>query len=431
MKSFLALFLLFPSVTLALVRGEIVTANVLNIADKQMIVSRGGSDALVRGEYVRVMQDGRYKGRAIAIQVLPYVSQWALYYVYEPIGYGSPVELKKSSPHPIIDEVRATMNLALMDTARLQAYSPKAPGRPVVREDVDPEQEKLDQQLALAERYAGDETGEQSAAKQAREQLAENLDELTEESRPLFTGWEAKVGLSPASFRRVGSERDISLRGEVTTSRVRELTANYQVDSRRYRDQLSGEGFDYSQQKGDLTIDIIRLYDNLSLFSYASYERRKQGQAYPLRAHINAGPIGVKYDFLGVKAPWVYLDLSYIPTFDYQKSDFPLSSTTFETRSDVGLRHSFRLRGAAEYFEKKLLAKFEVNLRPMQETESLGIDTSQTHFSWMLSGEWKFSEYFSASYVNELSREPRRRELQGISATDMVHTFYINFNSML
>src|SRR5690606_23776674 len=148
-------------------------------------------------------------------------------------------------------------------------------------------------------------------------------------------------------------------------------------------------------------------------------------------AHVNAGPVGVKYDFLGVKAPWVYLDVSYIPTFDYQKSDFPLSSTTYETRSDVGLRHSFRLRGAAEHLDKKLLTKFEVNLKPMQETESLGIDTSQTHFSWMLAAEWKFSQYFSASYVNELSREPRRRELQGISATDMVHTFYINFNSML
>lgn len=431
LKSILALILLFPSVTLALVRGEIVTADVLNVADKQMIVSRGGSDALVRGEYVRVMQDGRYKGRAIAIQVLPYVSQWALYYVYEPIGYGSPVELKKSSPHPIIEEVRATMNLSAMDKARLQAYAPKVPGRPVVREDIDPEQEKLDQQLALAERYAGDETGEQAAAKQARESLSENLDELVEENRPLFTGWEAKVGLSPASFRRVGSERDISMRGEIRTSRLRELTANYQVDSRRYRDQLSGEGFDYTQQKGELTIDIIRLHDHLSLFSYASYERRKQGQAYPLRAHVNAGPIGVKYDFLGVKTPWVYLDLSYIPTFDYQKSDFPLTASTFETRSDVGLRHSFRLRGALEHFDKKLMTKFEVNLRPLQETESLGIDTTQTHFSWMLSGEWNLGEYFSVSYVNEFSREPRRRQLQGISATDMVHTFFINFNSML
>src|SRR5690606_32263180 len=173
---------------------------------------------------------------------------------------------------------------------------PKTPPKPIVREDVDPEQERLDLQLAETARYAGDDSDEKELAQDARQTLSQNLDELVEESQPLFSNYHVKAGFSPASFRRVGSEKDIGLKAQVTTSRVRELTFNYQFDSRRYRDQLSGIGFDYSQQKGDLTVDIVKLKDHISLFSYASYERRQQGEAYPLRAHINAGPIGIKYD---------------------------------------------------------------------------------------------------------------------------------------
>lgn len=139
----------------------------------------------------------------------------------------------------------------------------------------------------------------------------------------------------------------------------------------------------------------------------------------------------MKYDFLGVAAPWTYVDVSYIPTFDYQKSDFPLSNSTFETRSQVGLRHTFRLRAASEYYDKRLTLNYVFLLRPMQETGSLGIDTSMTHISSVLSTDWKFNEYFSLSYVNDFSRDPRRRELQGISATDMIHSFFFNFNSSL
>ena len=430
-KVFVLLFGLFPTITLALVRGESVTADVLNVAENQLIVSRGGSDALVRGEYVRVMQDGRYKGRAIALQVLPYVSHWSLYYMYEPIGYGSPVELKKSSPHPIVEEVRRTMNFKMMETKDLMAYSPKTPPRPVAPADIDPEQQKLDEQLKLAERYAGEESGELAATKAARQQLSQNLDDLVEENEPLFAGWNIQAGLSPASFRRVGGERDIGLKLEVHTSRVRELNFKYQVDSRRYRDQLSGTSFDFNQQKAELNVDIIRLKDHLSLFAYGSYERRQQGVAYPLRAHVNAGPIGIKYTYLTVPAPWTKFDLSYIPTFDYQKSDYPIAPNQSETRSKVGLRHTFRVRAEVELKSEKLFARFEGFLRPLQQTDSLGIDGSMTHMSTLITGEWKFNKNFSASYSNELSREPRRRELQGISATDMVHTFYINFNSVL
>ncbi|MBH46749.1 MAG: hypothetical protein CME71_01120 [Halobacteriovorax sp.] len=57
---FLAILLLIPSVSLGLVRGEKVEAEVLNASSKQMIISRGGSDAIVRGQFVRVLQDGRY-----------------------------------------------------------------------------------------------------------------------------------------------------------------------------------------------------------------------------------------------------------------------------------------------------------------------------------------------------------------------------------
>lgn len=431
MRLFLFTFLIIPSVALGLVRGENVVADVLHVGDRQLVVSRGGSDALVRGEYVRVMQDGRFKGRAIAIQILPYVSQWALYYMYEPIGYGSPVELKKSTPHPIVEDVLSKMNFTPMETSRLQAYSPKAPPRPVVREDVDPEQEKLDEQLRLAERYAGEESGEKDAAKEAQEQMSQDLDDLISDSSPIYNGWRIKAGLSPASFRRVGSERDLSAKVAIRTDRVKELSFDYQVDSRRFRDQLSGQGFSITEHRGELNIDIIRLNERAVLFSHASFERRKQGQAYPLRAHINVGPVGIKYDFPAVTAPWTYFDLAYVPTLDYQKSDFPLSSSTFETRSQVGLRHAFRARVGANFFDKKLAITYEAFLRPLQNTDSLGIEADMTDMSSTISGEWFFNKYFSASYTNEFSRDPRRRELQGISATDMVHSFFVNINTDL
>lgn len=428
----LFLFLaIFPSVALGLVRGEKVTADVLDLADRQMIVSRGGSDAIVRGEFVRVMQEGRYKGRAIAIQVLPYVSQWALYYQYEPIGYAFPVELKRSSPHPIPVDEKSRMNLSLLDTSRLQAYNPKAPARPIDSSKDDPEQKRLDEQLALAARYADDESGEKTAALEARDQLSKNLDELVEDTQPLFNGWKITAGISPASFRRVGSEKDISFRTEIRTSRVRELSFDYQIESRSFRDQLSGESFEFSQHKAGLNIDIVRLNDRMTLFSYATFERRQQGEAYPLRAHANVGPLGIKYDFPTVTLPWTYFDLSYVPTFDYQKSDYPLGNGLSETRSEVGLRHTFRARVGALLMDKKLNLSYEALIRPLQKTESLGIDGSMTHLSSIINADWNLTKHFSISYRNDFSRDPRRRELQGISATDMIHSFYLNFNSQL
>ncbi len=432
MHFFFILIALFPTSSLALVRGENITADVLHVADQQMVLGRGGSDALVRGEYVRVMQDGRFKGRAIALQILPYVSQWALYYMYEPIGYGSPVVLKKSTPHPIVDQVRASMNFSLMETARLQAYSPKAPPRPVVRDDVDPEQEKLDAQLALAARYADDENGEQAAIETAqKQQLENNLDELIADSSPLFSGWKVKAGIAPATFRRVGSEQDLSMFVALRTARIKELALDYRIDTMKFRDQLSGNSFEVSEHRGSFAVDLIRLNERSVLFSYATYERRKQGQAYALRSHINAGPLGIKYDFPVLPAPWTYFDLSYIPTFDYQKSDFPLGNSTYETRSEVGLRHTLRARVGANFYDKQLALSYEALVRPMQQTGSLGLDTAMTHLSSNVTAEWFFNKYFSASYSNELSRDPLRRELQGISATDMVHSFFVNINTDL
>tara|TARA_R100000656_G_scaffold61085_2_gene47234 strand:+ start:200 stop:1498 length:1299 start_codon:yes stop_codon:yes gene_type:complete len=428
---FLAILLLIPSVSLGLVRGEKVEAEVLNASSKQMIISRGGSDAIVRGQFVRVLQDGRYKGRALAIQVLPYVSQWALYYQYEPISYALPVELKTSNPHPIPIEEKNKMNLSPMETSRLQAYSPKRPPRPVDDTKVDPEQERLDQQLALAARYADDGSGEKTAALEAREKLAEDLDEFSEDSRPLFDGWKIKAGIAPASFRRVGGEKALSFKTEVHTSRLRELSFDYQVETRSYRDQLSGQSFDFSQHKGNLHVDMIRLNERMSLFSYATFEKRQQGKAYPLRAHVNVGPLGLKYDFPSISLPWTYFDLSYVPTFDYQKSDYPLSASDFETRSEVGLRHTFRARLGGQFVEKQLTLSYEMLIRPMHETGSVGIDAGMTHLSSVANFDWKLSPKFSISYNNDFSRDPRRRELQGISATDMIHAFYINFNSDL
>ncbi len=421
---------LIPSVSLGLVTGENIEVKVLNLADKQMITSRGGADAIFRGEFVRIMQDGRFKGRAIAIQVLPDVSQWALYYQYEPISYALPVTLKPSSPHDIPIEERNRMNLVLLDTSRLQSYVKNKYVRPKDDTYVDPEQERLDKQLKETSRYTNV-AGEKTAIQEAQDRISAEIDELVDDSQPLFSGWKIKAGLSPASFRRVGSERNISLRTEVSTSRLRELSFDYQIESRKYRDQLSGDSFDYQEHRGNLNIDIIKLNENMSLFSYATFEKRKQGQAYPLRSHINFGPIGLKYDFLQVASPLKYFDLSYVPTFDYQKSDYPLTSSTFETRSQVGLRHTMRARVASEHYDKKLTLKYEFLLRPMQETGSFSIDSSMTHISSMFTTDWKFNEYFSLSYVNDLSRDPRRRELQGISATDMIHSFYFNFNSNL
>ena len=414
-----------------MIRGEKVEAEVLNATSKQMIIDRGGSDALVRGQFVRIIQDGRYKGRAIAIQVLPYVSQWALYYSYEPISYALPVELKASNPHPIPDEEKSKMNLSLLETNRLQAYSPRRPARPVDDTKNDPEQEKLDEQLALAARYADDGSGEKTAALEAREKLAENLDELSEDSRPLFDGWKIKAGMAPASFRRVGGEKELSFKAEVRTSRLRELSFDYQVETRSFRDQLSGQSFDFSQHKANLHIDLVRLNDRMSLFSYATYEKRQQGIAYPLRAHVNVGPLGLKYDFPAVSLPWTYFDLSYVPTFDYQKSDYPTGLSTFETRTEVGLRHTFRMRVGGVFVDKKLTMEYQMLIRPMHETGSIGIDTSLTHLSSVVNLDWKLNPKFSISYNNDFSRDPRRRELQAISATDMIHAFYINFNSDL
>ncbi len=421
---------LIPSVALGLVRGENIEVNVLNLADKQMVVSRGGADAIFRGEFVRIMQEGRFKGRAIAIQVLPDVSQWALYYQYEPISYAFPVLLKPSAPHELPIEERQQMNLVLMETQRLQGFAKTQYVRPEDDTFKDPEEERYAKQLNETSRYTEVEGGK-TAIQEAQERITAEIDGYVDESQPLFTGWKIKAGLSPASFRRVGGERNISFKTEATTSRLRELSFDYQIESRKYREQLSGQSFTFQEHKANLNIDLLKLSDKSSLFSYATFEKRQQGEAYPLRAHVNVGPIGLKYDFIEVAAPWTYVDVSYVPTFDYQKSDYPLSSSTFETRSQVGLRHTFRLRAASEYYDKKLTLKYEFLFRPMQETGSLGIDTSMTHLSSVFSADWKFSEYFSVSYINDFSRDPRRRELQGISATDMIHSFYFNFNSSL
>ncbi len=418
---------MFPSVSLGLVRGENIEVKVLNLSGKQMVTSRGGADAVFRGEFVRIMQEGRYKGRAIAIQVLSDVTQWALYYQYEPISYAFPVTLKPSSPHQIPSEEKSVMNFIQMDTAFLQSYSPKVVQNKNIESNEDPEQKKIEAQYESAARY------DESIAKDTTIKLENNLDDIIESESSYFDGFSGNVSVSPYSIQRLNNAKSIFYSVGLSSRGKNEASFYYSYNTDRQTDVFNNQVFSSSAYNASLTFDLNRLTENLTLFSFNTYQRQRFGGIYPIRMLVNTGPVGLKYRFLDTPIWMEKIDVSYVPVIDYRKSDvqffdfdtFELK-TRQETRTDI--RHSFRFRVFTNFMESKLNINYLLFFRPLQKIKDKSISLNDSKFESNITVAYNLTQAISFSYQNILTKDITLTEISNIPATNMIQNISLNYS---
>ena len=386
----------------------------------QFIVERGSSDGLVGGQYVQVLQDRRYKSRAICLKVDSTHSLWAIYNAYEPLVLDKNVLLKPSSSHPLNDELRATMNLDIPPMAEFVA-------RTQSKDRIDDNEKPSENaDIVLAERLK-----EKFAEREAADNLAYDY---VRDNDPDLNDLSLTVGIAPFIFKNISGSHE----GSYNISLTRNVPEKHRVDGKLSYERSSfvnsaeSSVISESRYDGRLIYEYGFFTDTLRPFSFMSYERLREDTFFPIRMAVNFGPIGLKYYFKNPPDHFEEMALAYIPAVDYLSRDElifdnALSRWGILRTSDVNFRHNFIFQGRASFFEKKMDVSNITLLRPIQELEGFGIDFSDLNLRMETEAKYRFHRYFSASYVNLLLNDQRSQTLDGLPSTEIAHMFTINY----
>ena len=412
----------------ALIQGERLVSKIAYNENKQIIISRGAEDGIKKKEYIQILQKGRYKARAICIKVSRSHSLWAIYNIYEPLTLNESITLVPATAHIFSKEQEKKINLRLMTEETYDSYTQKDDSEKnkyiVYDESVPDAKSRLNQE----------ESTEDPMDKVPRKVGDSYLEELIKKKNDVFDQpINISLGVAPITFRNIDNSRSLSYRASVTSQGEHEFSFNYSYNRSAFIDSFTGDTITNSRYNSSINYDINRITEKVSLFTFSSFKRQRNGKLFPIRNNTNIGIMGIKYIFLERQETIKKLDLSYIPVVDYFKRDkVVFDDQTFErqvkTKTDINARHSFRLRIRLSFFEDDLSFSNTTFYRPIHLVEENQVDFGDTRFEMDNELSYFLNQNFSFSYLNQIDRDKERSIKQGLPETEVAHTFNFNFS---
>ena len=422
MAVFLSLLLcLVPSLADAMIPGQSMEATVVWTENGQLIVDRGAEDGLALGEYAQIIQEGRYKSRAVSLKIHTAHSLWGIYNAYEPLVLDKKISLKSSSRHLLTEEMRSTMNLSLLPEEEFLALiAPAPPG-----ERGRPEESDLEMERRLKEKIA------------QREEATGLASTFLEDLNLVPTDLVLGVDLAPASFSNIKGDRKIAYRVDLARDNPEknEIHMSFSYERNSLVDSGAKRVMSESRYDSRFLYEYGSPGDTLHPFSLASFERVREGSYYPIRVATNVGPVGLRYHLNSLVEKNSFLkdvSLSYIPTLDYLRRDeFAFNNLTglteLVTVSEVNFRHTLISQVEAHFFDETLGLSSIFFVRPIQELDGISIDTSDLNLRAETEVAYRFHQNFNVSYVNLVRNDRRSERLSTYPETEITHRITVGY----
>ncbi len=418
MKYFLTLVLYFltPILSHSMIKGEKLEGAIIWSGKGQFIIDKGAEDGVAIGEYVQVIQNGRYKSRAVSLRANLDHSLWVEYNIYEPLVLNKSIVLKSSSRHPLIQYMKQKMNLDTPSqkefVAFVESFKQKNTQRPKEESDLLIEKRLVEK---FSEREKSDKI---------------NFGYL-EDQNPNIKGVSFNINIAPISYKNISGSHEMAYK----LSLKQDIPGNHKIDG-----VLSYVRNSFVQSITPTVIsesryDLLFLYEygkfnsNFRPFSFMSFESMRENNFYPIRSAFNIGPIGMKYIF---DTKEDLLSLAYIPVIDYLNRDMvAVNSLTRRQEiiesSDVNFRHCFLLKAHGKFLKKKMEVTHTAFFRPIQEVDNFSIDFSDVNLRLETEVKYKFHHPFSASYVNLILNDQRIQKSHGFPDTEITHMMTVNY----
>ena len=252
--------------------------------DRQFIIEKGREDGIKAGTFVQVLQNKRYKCRAVSIKVGLTHSLWAMYNAYEPFALNIPVLLKPSGRHFLSESVRETMNLEVPSWREFRRII-----RPRIRRVGRRDEKNAD--LVFIRRLR---------AKLERKKDIERIlyGDLKYFGPNPLEGLLVKMSVSPLMFSNDGAH-EVGVAGSLIreSDGANKIEGRFSFERSSFIRQFSGPVVSESRYDAHLFYEYDRWAGHFSPFGFLEYERLREENSYPVKTSINFGPFGIKYYF--------------------------------------------------------------------------------------------------------------------------------------
>jgi hypothetical protein len=265
---------------------------------------------------------------------------------------------------------------------------------------------------------------------QATPEIEEKIPDPEKEERYIIT-----TGLfaSPITFSRVNQEKDINYGAELAADyKNKELRMLYERNSFSSTDPVNLITVRSSAHAAIITFDINNYWDGVTLFSLATFERRREGGVQLIRGEVRAGLAGVKFDLFkdwGLKS----FSLSYIPLFELIDQTAETAASTlvnplFTRVLTRNIRHSFRLKAKWEAIKDKFTISNTFFYRPKTNLKTKDTSFKDVDLENVLKMSYQITSQVSINYRNIYSWDVRRKLISRIPSSDMENRFVFDYH---
>ncbi|MBI2521223.1 MAG: hypothetical protein HYV97_12420 [Bdellovibrio sp.] len=413
-----------------------------------VLLNRGLADDVVKNEHIQLFYNDKFIARAYSLQVDTHRSIWLIYQIANEGPLTEKAELKaRRLPLRLVPfRVKNAAEDTRVDEIKqeLLAQAPPETPEPAPR-------------LKLGYKESSREDNEEIPITDPEGAMALNPSNNSVDS-DAFQDEEAKKNFNvqltaaPIKFSSQYHAREISYGTNVQSVDwgKKNLSGHYVYSNRRSRPSnytagATGIATSSSYDAG-VNFDINNITEHFSFFSFATYQRERDGVIYPIRYRWNIAPVGLKYNIYN-DDKIQDLSLSYAPIMEYELNDIP-STRTIQTGTDAfgnpvyayedyveqkkfqRARHSFRFGFKWVPVPNFVIAN-TLWYRPSHDFSNKEVDLRDCRLSNDFSLGYNPSDNITLGYQNVYTWDLLQKRLLGLPSSNMDNIFTISYTFAL
>jgi len=452
LKTYFLVFstLVFGPTVFALGINEVIEVKSLGYLadDNVLLLNRGLVDDIEEGEHLQLYYKDVFIGRAYSLELENHRSIWLVYQIADEsplIEKGTlkarrlpqrfvPKRVKNGAGDVRVDEVKPDL------LAQAPQESPEPIPPPVIKGGYKESNKEDKEEIPVSENGS-------SYALNPNTSLQEDVDD--DEDDPNSKLFNVQLTAAPIKFSTLFDSREISYGTNIQSADLgnKVLGAHYVYSHRRSRPSNFTQGVTgiatSSSYDAGLNFDVNRITKRLSFFSFATFQRQRDGTFYPVRYRYNLAPVGLKYEFFSSeKIP--ELSLSYTPIMEIELNDVITTQTVqigtdsfgnplFETRNKAETTKFQRARHSFRFGFKWIPAQnfFMSNVfwyRPSHDLSNKVLDWEDARLSNDFQIGYNPNESITLGYQNVYTWDILQKRVLGLPSSVMDHIFQVSYN---
>ncbi|MGE3610410.1 MAG: hypothetical protein AB7I27_12540 [Bacteriovoracaceae bacterium] len=250
-----------------------------------------------------------------------------------------------------------------------------------------------------------------------------NMDQLNKD----FEKYKFSLYASPFTRQSIneGESLKYGFKGGNYGARYKFLTQFEQQQS-KMRDPVSRETVSTRSTNGQAQFVIDRLTPSLSSLSIVNYNSTRFSAYATPKDHWQVGVVGLTLHMYHSKT-WEYLDLSYVPLYDYRVTEIKKINGGKETISKTGMRHGFRL-GMRSRINERVAFENLLWVRPFQDMATWDFEGDNLNLTNDLRLIFSLTEKLFFDYNFVYQKDKLWRSLSGLPDTNTINSLNLRYD---